>query len=345
MAKRLSKPEKIRHKLFLSARLHNKVNGFSVKSLSQIHGFVLALKSLVGLRKIAKGFICLFLFLTLAGLFTTSMGSRVTQALSANQVQTSVNLDEQITKNTAIHLVNLYNNGQISQFYSSAEKVADVLYQKGIMISFNYGVFPDPSTIISNNIAIYIGPIYTNIVNEDKAIKYKIKQVEDSTMPKGYKSKTQAGHDGNSNITYIVQYIGPQEIARSAFAENIKLSVQDEIYTVGTMDLPDSNSLYSGDQSKSFARSQFDSFGWSLSEFVCLDQLWERESHWDVHAMNGASGAYGIPQALPGTKMAAYGNDWQNSAQTQIKWGLHYIQDRYSTPCGAWSHSQLFGWY
>ena len=71
----------------------------------------------------------------------------------------------------------------------------------------------------------------------------------------------------------------------------------------------------------------------------------DNESGWRVHASNPSTGAYGIPQALPGSKMSTAGPDWQNNATTQIKWGLGYISDRYSTPCGAWSFWQANGWY
>jgi hypothetical protein len=86
------------------------------------------------------------------------------------------------------------------------------------------------------------------------------------------------------------------------------------------------------------------SYGWSSSQFSCLDPLWQRESGWNVYASN-PDGAYGIPQALPGSKMATAGPDWQTSAATQIKWGLSYIQSRYGSPCAAWAHSQATGWY
>ncbi|MFC7384923.1 aggregation-promoting factor C-terminal-like domain-containing protein [Sphaerisporangium rhizosphaerae] len=84
--------------------------------------------------------------------------------------------------------------------------------------------------------------------------------------------------------------------------------------------------------------------GWA-GEWGCLEKLWDRESHWNERAMNRSSGAYGIPQALPGSKMASAGGDWQVNAATQIKWGLGYIAARYKTPCGAWAHSQATGWY
>ncbi len=84
--------------------------------------------------------------------------------------------------------------------------------------------------------------------------------------------------------------------------------------------------------------------GWGDDEFACLVSLFNRESHWNVYASN-PSGAYGIPQALPGSKMASAGADWATNPATQITWGLGYIQGRYGTPCGAWAHSQSSGWY
>ncbi|MEJ3404240.1 lytic transglycosylase domain-containing protein [Rathayibacter sp. YIM 133350] len=85
--------------------------------------------------------------------------------------------------------------------------------------------------------------------------------------------------------------------------------------------------------------------GWSDDEYSCLVSLWDRESHWNVYASNGSSGAYGIPQALPGSKMASAGDDWETNPATQIAWGLGYISGRYGSPCGAWAHSEDMGWY
>ena len=85
--------------------------------------------------------------------------------------------------------------------------------------------------------------------------------------------------------------------------------------------------------------------GWGESEFNCLVSLWNKESGWRVNANNASSGAYGIPQALPGSKMASAGSDWQTNPATQITWGLGYIEGRYGTPCGAWASSEARGWY
>jgi hypothetical protein len=87
--------------------------------------------------------------------------------------------------------------------------------------------------------------------------------------------------------------------------------------------------------------------GWSDSDFSCLVTMWDHESGWRVNATNPYTGAYGIPQALPGSKMATVGADWQTNPATQITWGLNYIQGRYGTPCNAWAfwNSHSPGWY
>ena len=93
------------------------------------------------------------------------------------------------------------------------------------------------------------------------------------------------------------------------------------------------------------AEAMLGSFGWSSRQFSCLDPLWEHESGWSVTAANPGSGAYGIPQALPGSRMASAGPDWQANAATQITWGLEYIKGTYGSPCAAWAHEEATGWY
>ena len=92
------------------------------------------------------------------------------------------------------------------------------------------------------------------------------------------------------------------------------------------------------------ARAMLGSYGWSSKQFGCLQSLWNAESGWNVYASN-PSGAYGIPQALPGSKMASAGPDWQSNPATQIRWGLGYIKGLYGSPCGAWAHEEADGWY
>lgn len=85
--------------------------------------------------------------------------------------------------------------------------------------------------------------------------------------------------------------------------------------------------------------------GWTGGQWTWLDRLWLRESRWNTRAENPSSGAYGIPQALPGSKMSSVARDWRTNPITQIRWGLGYIKGRYGSPCGAWAHSESHGWY
>ena len=86
-------------------------------------------------------------------------------------------------------------------------------------------------------------------------------------------------------------------------------------------------------------------FGYGSSQFDCFNNIIMRESMWRVNATNPSSGAYGIPQALPGSKMASEGSDWRTNPATQIIWGIKYMKDRYGSPCGAWSFKSANGWY
>lgn len=98
-------------------------------------------------------------------------------------------------------------------------------------------------------------------------------------------------------------------------------------------------------EAQEFALTEVLARGWDEDQFMCLVNLWNRESHWNYRAHNVGSGAYGIPQALPGSKMASAGSDWETNPRTQIRWGLGYIGNRYGSPCDAWQHSQDTGWY
>lgn len=96
---------------------------------------------------------------------------------------------------------------------------------------------------------------------------------------------------------------------------------------------------------QAYAAGAVSARGWAVSEYNCLLWLWNHESGWRADAHNPYSGAYGIPQSLPGNKMASAGGDWRTNAATQIDWGLGYISDRYDAPCGAWAHFEARNWY
>jgi hypothetical protein len=97
---------------------------------------------------------------------------------------------------------------------------------------------------------------------------------------------------------------------------------------------------------RQIARSIMHRFRWKINhQFKYLNWLWERESSWNKYATNPYSGAYGIPQAVPGSKMASCGRDWRTNAKTQIRWGMRYIKAIYRFPRRAWAHEVSYGWY
>jgi hypothetical protein len=93
-------------------------------------------------------------------------------------------------------------------------------------------------------------------------------------------------------------------------------------------------------EARAYARAKLGS-----TQFACLDQIGEHESGWRTHALNKSSGAYGIPQALPGSKMAVIADDWRDNPVTQVKWMIRYVNGRYGSACQAWSFWQGHSWY
>ncbi|MGD0558123.1 MAG: lytic transglycosylase domain-containing protein [Streptosporangiaceae bacterium] len=128
-----------------------------------------------------------------------------------------------------------------------------------------------------------------------------------------------------------------------AQAQTAKAAASSSSSSSSSSSTSTSSSTYSGSPQE-IAQEMLSSYGWS-SQWSCLDDLWEQESNWSVTAENASSGAYGIAQALPGSKMASAGSDWETSAATQITWGLEYIQSTYGSPCAAWDHEESDGWY
>lgn len=169
---------------------------------------------------------------------------------------------------------------------------------------------------------------------------------EDPNLIKGEKAVLQKGRAGRAVTTYDVSTLDGAESDRVVLARTVLVEPQDEIIGIGTLDVADpSANILSPNEARALAKSMVAKKGWSESEYNCLNKLWTKESNWRVTAANSSSGAYGIPQSLPGSKMGSVASDWKTNAKTQITWGLQYISGRYSTPCGAWAHSQRKGWY
>lgn len=128
-----------------------------------------------------------------------------------------------------------------------------------------------------------------------------------------------------------------------------QVMINEETYYIVSRNLTTEEPLITAGGQKGeyqrYALSLLGNYGWAESEIRPLIKLWDRESGWNPSSHNGSSGAHGIPQALPASKMASYGSDYYTNGNTQIRWGLHYISGRYGSPSNAWAHFCSSGWY
>ena len=210
--------------------------------------------------------------------------------------------------------------------------------------------------------------VYT--VTEESTEEHGRVEKETDSLPEGETKVETEGVDGLVRTTYEVTSKDGTEVSRTPLSSSVVTEKVDEVVLVGTgsgaqkpageagggggggggeaAPAPAPSPAGDGttpDGAQAIARSMMGSYGWGGGEFSCLQSLWNRESGWNYQAENASSGAYGIPQALPGSKMSSVADDWATNPSTQITWGMQYIQGRYGTPCSAWAHSESVGWY
>jgi uncharacterized protein YabE (DUF348 family) len=181
-------------------------------------------------------------------------------------------------------------------------------------------------------------------VIDTRTVPFSVRRINDSKMMSGRTQIVTAGRTGLTRIAYAVIFVDGKRVGTTHIDRTVLRAPRTQVERVGTKQ---PQPVYSGTPSSAqqIARSMMQSkYGWGSDEFSCLVQMWNNESGWRTNAYN-PSGAYGIPQALPGSKMASAGPDWQTSASTQISWGLQYIASRYGTPCGAWGFWQAHNYY
>ena len=274
----------------------------------------------------------------------------------------------------------ILQNGYEMTALTSKTKVADILEENNIILEDNQKTIPDiESEIVAgetikitdktynevqiakisengvetslNQLLENYAPITEKIVVEQVAIPYETvtKNTTNSTTDTTNKV-IQQGKDGLKEVTYKVKYQNNVEIEKNVVSEVVIKEPVDKIVQVQKVTsrstLPRNykatGSVYEYQQ---YAKAKCYEYGWSESDFNCVVYLWNKESGWNPTAYNKRSGAYGIPQALPATKMASAGSDYMTNYKTQINWGLRYIKSRYGTPTAAYNHSQTKGWY
>jgi uncharacterized protein YabE (DUF348 family) len=164
------------------------------------------------------------------------------------------------------------------------------------------------------------------------------------------------GEQGVRTRVVVLRTVDGKVVSRKVLSDGVTKKPVDRVVVEGTKERPveeapveetsvETSAPVPAGSVKEIGQEMAAARGWTGEEWTCLELLWERESGWNYQAANPSSGAYGIPQALPGSKMGTAGSDWATNPATQIEWGLGYIADRYGTPCGAWGHSESVGWY
>ncbi|WP_307844041.1 ubiquitin-like domain-containing protein [Sanguibacter suaedae] len=237
-------------------------------------------------------------------------------------------------------------DGGTSSMETAAGTVREVLESAGVVLNPGDVVDPALDSVPVDGGVITVGRAASSTDTTTEALPFEVEEVEDPTLVVGQRVVSQTGRVGQAVTTYDVTLVDGVETARTVLAQQVTVSPRNEVVKVGTLDLPDpSTVVVDPGSARALGQSMVLERGWGAEQFTCLDSLWTKESNWKVTAENASSGAYGIPQSLPGTKMASVADDWRTNAATQITWGLGYIEGRYGTPCAAWAHSQQKNWY
>ena len=198
------------------------------------------------------------------------------------------------------------------------------------------------STSITRRTVVRIRRIEHSVLTKRESIPFRTRAVDDSKLLAGHSKVVVAGRNGVRELRWAAVYVDGKLAGKTKLPSRVLREPVTEVRHDGTKQPP----IPTSGPPQEIARAMMaKNYGWGSDQFSCLVQMWDRESGWTTGATNPYTGAYGIPQALPGSKMASAGADWQTSAATQIKWGLGYIASRYGTPCGAWALWQSQGWY
>ena len=248
-----------------------------------------------------------------------------------------------VSTQKTIHLV---VDGQVIDGVSSAANVRDALREVGLVLNEADQVSVPLDAMAVDGLVVLVTRADSNGEVVTEAIPFSEEEVEDDSLIKGNKEIDVRGKAGVRTTTYQLDVVGGVVVDRTVVTSIVTTPPVTQVVRVGTMELPDPSVVkVSPGTAQALGKTMAAERGWGDDQFACLLQLWNKESGWRVDAANSSSGAYGIPQALPGSKMASAGADWRTNPATQITWGLNYIRGRYGDPCGAWGHFTDRGWY
>jgi resuscitation-promoting factor RpfB len=220
----------------------------------------------------------------------------------------------------------------------------EALVQSHIRLGAHDLVSPKVTTVVADRQVVTIHRVVLKYSVVQQGVPYRSLQQDDPSRTVGTSALVTAGRDGLNRVTYQLRYVDGKLVSKVRYSATALRKPVTRVTKVGTKPKPAYSGPVSSGSAQQIAAGMVSARGWGGDQFSCLVSLGNKESGWRTNAAN-PSGAYGIPQALPGSKMASAGSDWQTSARTQISWGLGYIASVYGSPCSAWAHSQATNWY
>lgn len=221
--------------------------------------------------------------------------------------------------------------------------VREVLRSAGVVLGPHDQVEPGLDENATGSVTVT--RVTTEARSETVEQPFETVRQDDGALEKGSEVVAREGRTGLQVVAYEAHLVDGVEVDRTVLASRVVREPVDALVRVGTFEPPPPGATVSPGTARELGREMVLARGWDESQWQCLDSLWQKESGWRTTAENRSSGAYGIPQSLPGSKMASVADDWRTNPATQITWGLGYIGNRYGTPCGAWAHSQARNWY
>lgn len=225
--------------------------------------------------------------------------------------------------------------GKTESFRTQAKTVEDFLKEKKIVLGKDDGISIDLKTQIANGLNFRIWRNGKQTLTVEEPTDFQTETIQDANKDSGYKEIKEAGEKGTKSVTYEVEMQNGKEISRKKINETEIKAAKKQVVIVGTK-----TSLPAGSHTDWMSAA-----GISASDQGSANAIISQESGWRVNATNRSSGAYGIPQALPGSKMASAGSDWQTNPITQLKWMNSYVVGRYGSWQNAYAHKKSKGWY
>ena len=221
---------------------------------------------------------------------------------------------------------------------TQAATVGEMLKEKNVKLAAADGISVAPNTPIVAGMTVEVWRNGVQTITQEEGIPMPIEQIKDQDREIGFKEVRTTGKPGKKQVTYEIDMQNGKEVSRKVIQTVETLAPVKQVEVIGAKSKGGSPA-----ENRILGHQMMLAAGFGEDQWSCLDALWTRESGWDHHKSNYAgSGAYGIPQALPGSKM---GPGWEDDPSVQISWGLNYIKGRYGTPCGADSAQRAKGWY